>query len=189
MAKAKPCMEEGCEYPKALGRHRCGFHWLALQPIEVQEERAQIRLERAQGEYRARVPEAEWPTGARWCSGCQSFIPKFYARGSRCKACSSKAGHRARAEKEYLWPPGMDYDKLLAIQQGRCAICGATPRTRRLAIDHDHVSGLVRGLLCSANEGASCNKGLLGSAHDDVKILRRAVYYLENPPSGAQGQA
>lgn len=42
-----------------------------------------------------------------------------------------------------------DYDALLAAQGGRCAICGARPGRRNLAVDHDHATGKVRGLLCT----------------------------------------
>jgi Recombination endonuclease VII len=45
------------------------------------------------------------------------------------------------------------YDRLLAEQGGVCAICGATPKTRRLHIDHDHKTGRVRGLLCHRCNG------------------------------------
>lgn len=47
------------------------------------------------------------------------------------------------------------YERLLAAQGGRCALCPATPKTRRLHVDHEHRSGLVRGLLCHR-----CNRGL-----------------------------
>lgn len=49
-----------------------------------------------------------------------------------------------------------DYESLLAVVPG-CAICGKTPgeNRRRLAVDHDHKTGRVRGLLCN-----SCNVGI-----------------------------
>lgn len=117
----------------------------------------------------------------RWCSGCQWFVPLYYCRGSRCRACASRAAHRGAVERGYTWPDGVGYDDLLALQKGRCAICGCTPQTRRLAVDHDHETGMVRGLLCSGEKG--CNHGLLGAARDNVETLKRAVYYLENPPA------
>lgn len=42
------------------------------------------------------------------------------------------------------------YARLLAEQDGKCAIlgCERTPKTRRFHIDHDHKTGAVRGLLC-----------------------------------------
>ena len=50
---------------------------------------------------------------------------------------------------------GDDYARLLEAQGGGCAICGATPKTRRLHVDHDHATGMVRGLLCHR-----CNRAL-----------------------------
>ena len=64
------------------------------------------------------------------------------------------------------------YNALLVQQGGVCAICKTTPKTV-LAVDHDHDSGEVRGLLCS-----SCNTGL-GHFNDDSRRMRCAVEYLE----------
>ena len=44
----------------------------------------------------------------------------------------------------------------------------------RLAVDHDHTTNAVRGLLCS-----KCNHELLGAAHDSLELLERAVAYLK----------
>jgi Recombination endonuclease VII len=66
-----------------------------------------------------------------------------------------------------------DYDEMLAQQNDGCWICGGIPsRTPYLHIDHNHETGVVRGLLC---EG--CNLGL-GKFRDDVELLKRAVEYL-----------
>lgn len=60
----------------------------------------------------------------------------------------------------------------LAEQQGdKCAICGDEVP---LHVDHDHETGVVRGLLCTR-----CNPGL-GFFRDDVGLLRRAIRYLES---------
>lgn len=71
-----------------------------------------------------------------------------------------------------------EYDALLKAQGGVCAICGKPPKTRRLGVDHDHKTGVVRGLLCYF-----CNHRLLGGVKDDVEKLRAAVKYLDNPPA------
>lgn len=66
-----------------------------------------------------------------------------------------------------------DYERLLTEQGGGCAICDiAIDNERRLAIDHDHITGEVRGLLCRA-----CNQGL-GQFGDDPERLERAGMYL-----------
>lgn len=69
------------------------------------------------------------------------------------------------------------YDTLLRFQGGVCAICRGF-RRYQLAVDHDHKTGQVRGLLCKL-----CNGRLLTSVRDDVEALRRAVAYLEAPPA------
>lgn len=81
--------------------------------------------------------------------------------------------------RRYGLEPG-EYDVLLAAQGGRCAICGNRPGRKRLAVDHDHQTGEVRGLLCERD-----NHRLLGGAKDSLSILRRAVAYLEQPPARA----
>lgn len=48
-----------------------------------------------------------------------------------------------------------DYAALLEAQDGHCALCPSTPKTRRLHVDHDHATGKVRGLLCHR-----CNRAL-----------------------------
>lgn len=53
---------------------------------------------------------------------------------------------RARSGSHRL--PDAEYDALLAAQGGTCAICGSTPKTRRLHVDREHRNGEVRGLLC-----------------------------------------
>ena len=64
-----------------------------------------------------------------------------------------------------------DYARLLEAQGGGCAICGATPKTRRLHVDHDHATGRVRGLLCHR-----CNRALPTWVNEGW--LTRAAEYL-----------
>lgn len=53
-------------------------------------------------------------------------------------------------------------------------------RTPRLAVDHDHKTGKIRGLLCRL-----CNRDVLGHFGDDPEALRRLADYVENPPAVA----
>ena len=72
------------------------------------------------------------------------------------------------------------YEKMEREQSGVCAICSRPERTvdrhsqapRRLAVDHDHSTGAVRGLLCG-----DCNKGL-GHFADSQEMLGLAIAYL-----------
>lgn len=70
-----------------------------------------------------------------------------------------------------------EYDRILAAQDGKCAICYRPPDDDRvLAVDHCHRTGKVRGLLCGL-----CNRAL-GCLGDDTTLLYRAIDYLERQP-------
>ena len=86
--------------------------------------------------------------------------------------------HRERGLKRHYGITTKQYNELFERQRGVCAICGCAPsgggtNGRTLCVDHDHKTGMVRGLLC-----ASCNRGI-GSMGDSVKIVRCALEYLE----------
>ena len=67
-----------------------------------------------------------------------------------------------------------DYDRLFILQKGRCAICFSFGTAkRRLALDHNHKTGTIRGLLCN-----SCNTGI-GHFRDNTSLLNRAKTYLQ----------
>lgn len=72
-----------------------------------------------------------------------------------------------------------EYDGLVKRQRNRCAVCKAGkpggPPTRNgyWLIDHDHVTGQVRGLLCG-----KCNAAI-GLLQDDPKIIKAAAQYVE----------
>jgi hypothetical protein len=71
-----------------------------------------------------------------------------------------------------------EYEALREAQGGVCAICKREEtrtykgRIRALAVDHDHETGEVRGLLCS-----DCNQGI-GWFRDDPELLQAAIEYL-----------
>lgn len=65
------------------------------------------------------------------------------------------------------------YDRVLAQQNGACAICQSPPGFRdHLDVDHDHATSVVRGLLCNG-----CNTGL-GSMKESPDLMRAAADYL-----------
>lgn len=106
-------------------------------------------------------------------------------RGPRCYHCDlaerrriRKANHERRVSKVYGLEAGQ-YDQLYAIQNGVCAICNrATGASKKLAVDHDHDTGEVRGLLCKL-----CNRDILGHLRDSIEALERAIAYLKDPPA------
>lgn len=75
-------------------------------------------------------------------------------------------------KQEYGLEP-TEYDSMLAKQNGLCAICNNECSSgKRLAVDHDHNTGIVRGLLCS-----NCNTSL-GGFKDSIDLLKSAIKYL-----------
>lgn len=69
-----------------------------------------------------------------------------------------------------------EYEALLARQNGGCAVCGEfiPHRGPHMPIDHDHETGLVRGIVCNKH-----NRGI-GLFNDNPDLLRSAAEYLEN---------
>lgn len=106
------------------------------------------------------------------CSKCKE--PKspteFYRGEKRCRTCCVK---RAMEYKRRTRWGVTDYEERLAAQGGVCAICkGESGAKRNLAVDHDHDTGLVRGLLCG-----KCNTAL-GQLDEDFGRFREAAFYL-----------
>lgn len=66
-----------------------------------------------------------------------------------------------------------EYQDLIKRQNNKCAICALPQENKRLAIDHCHATGDVRGLLCD-----KCNRGL-GLFGDSIERLRAAIAYLD----------
>lgn len=94
-----------------------------------------------------------------------------------------KEANRAYALKHEYGLTVEQYDHMLAEQGGVCALCSRPPGVRLLAVDHDHDTGRVRGLLC-----VRCNTAL-GSLGDNEEGLLRAVAYLRGKhATGEWGQ-
>lgn len=129
-------------------------------------------------------------TAPKTCKDCEPGSKRPAPNpGPRCathwreeKKRRSKAAHEKRVQTTYGLGEG-DYATLYEAQGGKCAICRrATGATRRLSVDHDHKTLLVRGLLCRP-----CND-ILGHARDDPEFFSRAKGYLEKPPAQELGR-
>lgn len=64
-----------------------------------------------------------------------------------------------------------EYTQMVIDQEGACAICDKIPH-EVLRVDHDHVTGVVRALLCR-----KCNTGI-GFLGDSVQSVTKALMYL-----------
>ena len=115
------------------------------------------------------------------CSGCKAshkaakrlslLVPEDK---KHVKLTSDQMKANAR-DRHYLRNYGItlrEYNNMLVKQNGVCAICEQSC-TKELAVDHDHCTGKVRGLLCK-----NCNLGL-GHFLDNTSYLNSAIKYLE----------
>jgi hypothetical protein len=89
--------------------------------------------------------------------------PEKYAKARRMAALARKYG---------LNPD--QFAQMMSDQGAECKICKATLTSANIAVDHDHLTGLVRGLLCRL-----CNSGL-GFFKDDPEKLEAAIRYLRD---------
>jgi recombination endonuclease VII len=100
-------------------------------------------------------------------------------RHAYCKPCHNARGRETR---DRLYGGSRHYhltrrygisaaraQELIDQQGGVCAICRERPPDH---VDHDHVTGEVRGMLC-----LPCNTGL-GHFNDDTAVLQKAIEYL-----------
>lgn len=108
-----------------------------------------------------------------WCRVCQRASVKEWRANNAEKA---RAGYRrdSKVSRKHVRRYGIepiDYELMLETQQGVCAICHGKC-VQELAVDHDHVTGKVRALLCR-----DCNQ-CLGKFNDDPERFLAAAAYL-----------
>jgi transcription elongation factor Elf1 len=116
------------------------------------------------------------------CKSCKKRIAKAYYSTHKEKF---KENGRNFQRKNPEWMTakrlarryGLDlktYKSMLAAQSGKCAICNrdGSEFSRRMAVDHNHKTGAVRGLLCT-----NCNT-VLGKMNDNPALFLKAAEYL-----------
>lgn len=109
-----------------------------------------------------------------YCKPCQNMKVKLWNAKRPLEAVAKRAQYERRQKARANYGLTFaEYDALHA--KDKCDICGApgSGRWRRLHIDHDHTTGIVRGLLCH-----ECNTAL-GLADEDPVRLRALADYLE----------
>ena len=125
-----------------------------------------------------------WAKHERVCRFCWQKKPvsEFYKKDYVCKACASKHKSQYRL---YVGKYGISPSEARALAIGqdyRCAICGKSEEEngRNLAIDHDHKTGKIRGLLCTTcNIGLACLEIDPDWAEKALAYLRKFAYGLE----------
>lgn len=115
-----------------------------------------------------------------WCRDCTNGAIRKYSKtevGAARKKAAQESWDARNPDYQVTYRYGLEpgqYDAMRTAQDDRCAICRTVDAGgRRWHVDHDHLSGKVRGLLCSA-----CNLGI-GKMQDDPDRLRAAAAYIE----------
>lgn len=139
------------------------------------------------------LPETTEPS--KKCSVCKivKTLSHFYPRRTRNQQYQSECRECCRIRRSKWWKSDIgkyssantklklrfgittiEYQELLEKQDFRCLICGATSSCQghKLAVDYDHKTGKIRGLLCKG-----CNVGL-GNFKDSEILLNNAIVYL-----------
>ena len=132
---------------------------------------------------------------AQFCHRCGSEKP-LEVRGSICRPCRSeytlkwqrenperyavikRRAWESRIRKAYGLEPE-DYERILEEQNHVCAICQLPFTNGKRAIDHDHETGKVRGILHTA-----CNLAIAAFGDDPVNALRAASYLHRHSTGG-----
>jgi hypothetical protein len=125
-----------------------------------------------------------------YCKGCQvAKSRQWYADNPERAAAQTRLRVQRNPDvyrdQNYRLKYGItlaEYDSLLELQGGVCKICKhaeGRAATANLAVDHDHSTGEVRGLLCS-----NCNRAL-GLFEDSPELLQNAAAYLLRYQSGS----
>ena len=121
------------------------------------------------GRHKVDEPAEAFPPSQRMTGG---WCNRAYRERNAGNPTHQRANRNSRFKREYGITHD-EYDAMLAKQYGGCAVCGKPEAGKRLAVDHDHRTGKVRGLLCE-----NCNRAL-GMAQDSPTILRALADYLE----------
>jgi len=131
--------------------------------------------------------------GTQICKACEQELPleafsvgerkkrwhpsTLKYRHGRCKPCMVQYVKQRKLCRMY----GIsleDLNQMFVSQSGRCKLCNVEmhlggKKRNRACIDHDHATGIVRGLLCFF-----CNAGL-GMFEENVETMERAILYVQ----------
>lgn len=169
-AKLREWFQKKPKHPREIPAHRRPGRWV-LRPcehcgVEFNARQMHMHLPRCDKNLNRRKPQIEYHP--------MENMLDF--------AANSPERMERRRKHENLRKYGIgisDYDRMLREQNGKCAICGKPPslktrKERALAVDHDHRTGGVRGLLC-----IQCNH-LLGNSDESFAVLLAAMDYLRS---------
>lgn len=127
-----------------------------------------------------------------WCKKCREIYCKEYTKRPEVRMRDNLYHKKYRQTshgqlnitntrlKSYYGITLEEYNTLFIKQKGVCAICNQEETgtfkgtTKRLSVDHEHITGKIRGLLCY-----KCNL-IIGQWADNILYFQNAIKYLKN---------
>lgn len=166
---SEQCTIEGCSKPYRA-RGYCVYHYNKFRDTG---ELTRIKPKRTNNLcYKCNIAPIDQHLQS-YCRACGTEIARAWMRRNTTKLNARMRAKNDPANKVLLLDfTEEDYSTMYENQQGHCAICQRRPEYR-LLVDHDHATGLVRGLLCR-----QCNLGIGQFRDDAVSFLHAARYVL-----------
>jgi hypothetical protein len=170
------------ELARRCGYEECKVDLATVPGLKDQERYCSDPCRRRQ--YTLNRHRAAEKLTSKLCGGCKEVLPieKFTQPWRHyCASCARTDGKKYYAKdrsyaaclKRNYGMTLEEYEERLAAQGGRCAICRDEPTKKRLHVDHNHQTGVIRDLLCEW-----CNHAI-GKAREDPARLRAMAEYLE----------
>lgn len=132
-----------------------------------------------------KLPQKKMAADKLRCNKCEEYLPKecFSVNrraGDRGYQYTCKVCHKYNMRSQNLRKYGLTIDTFNSLWNscgGKCAICSKPLKLGSpsgYAVDHNHLTGEVRGLLCQL-----CNQGI-GCLQDSPAIIENALKYLND---------
>lgn len=128
-------------------------YWQKLKETDPEKAKA---ISRRGTEYQKAHPEKRAQYNKKW----RETNPESYKR----------SGRRNHLKKKFKITPEQ-FDEMALFQDNRCGIC--MKETKELCVDHNHVTGKIRKLLCH-----NCNRAL-GLFEENAEVMTNAIKYIK----------
>jgi hypothetical protein len=135
----------------------------------------------------AEKPELATLRPTKWLETDQKPLKPRCRKHQRAEHNRTKSNGRATTQLRVYGLLPDQHTALLEFQNGLCAVClYANGKSKSLATDHDHKTGLVRGKLCGPD-----NQDIIGriemiagrNGERPTDVLLRIIGYFESPPA------
>ena len=166
--------KELTEFAVYKGKPHCRCRTCQRESNRAYKNKYPDRIFEQSREYRAKNKLKLREIQRIWRKNTPEKQKQYNRRGYQQRKAQHVEWNRATSLRRNYGMTIPQYDAMYRDQNGVCAICqGFNVAGRRLAVDHNHATGVVRGLLCN-----TCNTSL-GTAKESVDLLKKMIAYLE----------